>query len=669
MLDVNSKEYRKAALSLNFELESLFKKNLKYFKSKDINIFNAFNDYKPKELSIRLDAKGYLNLYNVITGKSVYPDNPTDYAERQVDNFLKNRSRFNVNIDIYPFEYDDFIYTKVLTKLNSKYSSLNSGVVPAQQRTSVPILFMFGGGMFLQLQSLLNKLDVKRLVVFEPNNDSFYASLHIIDWSEIYRYFDRDGYNFHLMILRNGATDTEKIASYLATIGFHHFPRFETYFHYSNPVLKKGLDDIRESLQVTFSSTGYFDDEKIGLSHSIQNLKGGYPYCFRDLNNRGSSIDVPVFLVGNGPSLDFQAEFLKKHQNKAIIISCGTAFGTLLKKGIKSDIHLEQERLDVVRHNLENSSTPEDRRGVVLFALNPCHPSVLGLFDSACIVNKSIDLGTDFLAEITKTKIYSASRSNPIVANFGLSIAISLGFKKVYLFGVDCGMINEDDHHSVDSSLHYKAGEQNRVRKEKIFGSGKFEVIGNMRDSVITTPTMNFSRLQLELLLKEHPINCINSCDGAKIKGALTVNVNEIVINQSNIDKSSIVKELIVKNFKKFNLSIDSISAEIIKFQLKVEGVCLKIIDAYNVATLDNSLMLDRLDYIDNLLADCRHKDDMIYSLLSGSCRDLSFKLSTAMHNLNEESYIEFKTLFIDEVTDFYKGVIKICKEGIYNYH
>ena len=55
--------------------------------------------------------------------------------------------------------------------------------------------------------------------------------------------------------------------------------------------------------------------------------------------------EQPVFVVGNGPSLDSSLAFLKKNSDDIIIISCGTAIRALLKNNIKPDLHIEMERI------------------------------------------------------------------------------------------------------------------------------------------------------------------------------------------------------------------------------------------------------------------------------------------------------------------------------------
>jgi hypothetical protein len=669
MFDVNSVEYRRAAMAINFDLEALFNRNMAFFKSEDVNLYNIFSVYKPKELVIRLDPKGYLNLVNIKTKQAVYPINPVDYAVKQVDLFLKNRARININLKIHPFEYDDFIYTQALTTLDDAYNELNKGKIAEEYKSSVPMLFMYGGGMFLQLEPLLNNLDIKRLTILEPNNDSFYASLHLIDWSEIYRYFDRDGYNLNLTLIGDNNKSLTEIRSYVTSIGFHHFPRFEFYEHYNNPDLTAHKSEVMNLLKITVSSSGYYDDERIGLAHSLVNLQNGSGYLKKCLENRSSKKQLPVFIIGNGPSLDEQFDFICKNMDKAIVISCGTALGTLIKKGVKPDIHIEQERLAVVAENIINSTTKEDRAGIVLLALNPCHPSVFALFDESYVVNKREDLGTSFVNWLKKEQVDSLTHCNPVIANFGLSASLSLGFDDIYLFGVDCGMKDDTKHHSSDSVLHYSSSGEDEARRKKIFASGSFEVPGNRGGKVITTPTLNFSRIQLEALLSVLKPKCVNTSNGAKIHGADYIDLDNHRLADLVENKATILSELLLNNFEKYNITSQEVADNLLQMKSIVVNCCNSAREYY-MAALDNDddvlLYLDKIDKIYNAYYD---NNKAIYLLLSGSFRGLSFKLSTARFSFDKENYQAFKNVFRGVINDYINGIIDHCDQGFLKYH
>ena len=59
---------------------------------------------------------------------------------------------------------------------------------------------------------------------------------------------------------------------------------------------------------------------------------------------------LPVFVIGSGPSLDNDIPFIRKNQDKAIVVACGTAIDTLYHAGIKPDFYACTERTPEIRH-------------------------------------------------------------------------------------------------------------------------------------------------------------------------------------------------------------------------------------------------------------------------------------------------------------------------------
>ncbi|MDX7825481.1 6-hydroxymethylpterin diphosphokinase MptE-like protein, partial [Aeromonas caviae] len=88
---------------------------------------------------------------------------------------------------------------------------------------------------------------------------------------------------------------------------------------------------------------GFFDDNVYALAHSHTHLQDGTPFLKRE-RDTGLAATLPVFVVGNGPSLDQSIDFIRQHQHQAIIIACGTAVSALHKADIKPDIYVAVER-------------------------------------------------------------------------------------------------------------------------------------------------------------------------------------------------------------------------------------------------------------------------------------------------------------------------------------
>jgi len=87
---------------------------------------------------------------------------------------------------------------------------------------------------------------------------------------------------------------------------------------------------------------------------------------------------------------------------------------------------------------------------------------------------------------------------------------VALGFKNIYLAGVDCAFADDGRSHVQGYHLHLKA-------------EGLFPVKGNLRDEVMTNRGYVESIKAMELLIAKHKVNFFNLSDGAMIKGATPI--------------------------------------------------------------------------------------------------------------------------------------------------
>lgn len=658
MLNIKSKEYRDVALAMNYELEAVFKRNMDFFKKEDKKLYQTALGYKPKRMTLRLDPKGYINLYNLQTNQPVYPIEPNEYAEKQVARFFEKRPHFTISVSLGSELKDEYPYSKCIHAMHEKYSEL----LPthySEKQTLVDNLFMFGGGLYLQLQYILNKLDVKRLTIFETDFDSFYASLHTLDWSEIYRYFGRDGYSLDLMFI----TDTEesylKIGRSMLNHGIHRYSKIDLFFHYKNNEIDYVYNQIKHYAKFLVSTMGYFEDERVGLAHTFKNVVNGCLYSKHSMRGTTQS-ELPVVIVGNGPSIDQTAEFLKSNSDRFIIISCGTALSTLYKKGIKPDIHVEQERVSIVKSLLEENTSQKYRDEVVFFGLNTCHPDVYKLFPQRYMILKSNDMGVDILSMDSDPSLAIATNCNPLVSNFGLSLASMLGFKNIYLAGVDCGFRDKTKHHSEDSFYFDAQG-------NSIVGDGITEnaVEANFGGLVETNDLFSRSKSVLEIEISEAKLNIKNLSDGAMINGAAPCSVSEVKLGRKITDKQQVIKELTTKVFDKNNESSLDLHKNIDNLLNIFNAGISKISQLLKIEEKSLSELYESFDEIEAKLKGYSIACPAMYRLVNGSVRGMMINVIVAKKTLPAESFSKFKVvaeesleLFFDEIQEQMNSIL-----------
>ena len=143
---------------------------------------------------------------------------------------------------------------------------------------------------------------------------------------------------------------------------------------------------------------------------------------------------------------------------------------------------------------------------------------------------------------------------NPVVANTGLSFAMYLGFKNIYLFGVDNGKAVDGMHHSKDSIYKVNNDSDKEVGYESAPISGR-RLEGNLGGQVESNDVFASANHQLEKLIAHYDDRTVyNVGDGAKIEGAIATDADELLSITYDADIKKQV-ELFKNNFLGLGIS------------------------------------------------------------------------------------------------------------------
>ncbi|MCJ8339789.1 MAG: DUF115 domain-containing protein [Pseudomonadales bacterium] len=634
---------------MSAELQRVFDHNIRFFKRVNHPYFTKFIDYQPKRLTLRLSEQGYINLVNINTGQAVYPEDPVVYAEKQAAAFLKKRSHFVVTETLIDRGHPNYPYTEYLAKTNKKYEELLPPIVQADE-TLAEQLFMYGAGLCLQLQYVLNTLDVKNLTIFESDEDALFNSLYVVDWEQILGYFNRDGYSITVYNVTDNDENIRVINSLLKNKGYHRCSKIDTYFHYENDELRQLSNNLKFYFMNVLGGLGYFEDERLGLLHTLENVQKGMPISRNSLTMASDFCDKPVLVIGNGPSLDELEGFLKERLEQFIVISCGTALSTLVNKGIVPDIHVEQERITLVRDMLVEHTSQEQRDKLFFVGLNTCCPEVYELFNNTHMVMKPRDIGGDLLKQVSDNKFFEMYECNPLVSNFGLGLAIMLGFKEIYLAGVDCGMIDTAKHHSKQSIYFNENEEKAPVFRKRAIHSAR----GNFRDSVLTNPLFNNSRIAIESILTCFNPNCYNLSDGAYIRGAEPKPSDDVANFEKIENKASIIQRLLERSFENQTFDKHSIAVELDSIRECFDLTCNKIRTHLYISGMNYLEIANEFDAIEGILRQCEQENSSVYRILSGSIRGILVNITCAKKVFNDLDFAEFYAVVETEIDVFF---------------
>ncbi|WP_349921768.1 motility associated factor glycosyltransferase family protein [Aeromonas veronii] len=595
-----------------------FQNNMEAFKKYMPDIHDFFVDYQPvRPFRFFCNENGIPNLLWLDTEIALYGEDPFADAQHQITEVLEQSTL--QCIDFAPqWYFDDQIHIKYnneISKLKQK-SSQGSPQLKDASSTDIPLSLMYGVGLGYQLGYLYERCKIRNLFAFEPDLDLFYASLFCFDWHALLTYMEQESLTLHLFIGVDEKLLAADMMEALHRKGAFWSAAYFSFRHYHSPKLDALIQQVENEFYLLRTGWGFFDDNVYALAHSHTHLQDGTPFLKRDRDTRLAAT-LPVFVVGNGPSLDQSIDFIRQHQHQAIIIACGTAVSALYKADIKPDIYVAVERTKSSADFLRILNADDFIKDCVFLSVDVIHPECKEFFRKTGIAFKPNEPMYKILSTRFGSKFeYEAIQySNPFVGNTGVNYAALLGFKEVYLFGIDNGYKSADKHHS-KLSLYYNEKQEAKYQQNL---KDTFPARANFGGEVRINHLFGLAIHNMEQVLATHPdVHCINSSDGAYIKGASPRRVEALIPNWFDIDKRAVVDEILTNCFQSFDVtSIDFQAA--INVPLFHEIIEKLRHDWQNVDREHNTIQLMMQRHHDYLLYLLMSNEGHLYRVLIGS--------------------------------------------------
>ncbi|OHU90663.1 MULTISPECIES: motility associated factor glycosyltransferase family protein [Pseudoalteromonas] len=454
---------------------------------------------------------------------SFYSGCPKQLCAQQTSLFLS--SPLHLSMHFRPLERPRYLHQHFITNMTKHAQMLG------YKKSSVPrrgTLLLLGLGAGLQIPALLKKINYTDVIIIENDANSLELACRHLDIEQLQTQCRERGGELHIPRVESYSDFMNAMRAILIKHGYHLLADISLFRHYNSPLYDEIFEQFRSWRNRFASMWGFFEDELIGLSHTLENQRDVLKFT---PNFTQSFTSQPkVVIVGNGPSLDKCIQALAQAQN-IVIVSCGTAVASLLKQGITPDFHVEMERtVDIYELKADSLSDPR-LKNTILLTLNTVSPKLLALFNHKMVFLKANDIGTEMLKEGDNT-FEPLYHCNPTVANAALAIMLKLGFTNVALAGCDFGFRDEQLHHSQHSQYLDKLDPLflNKVKAE-------LSVKGNFGGEVQSTRIFNEARLSLEVLISKYRLAAItNTSDGAYIKGTMVSSLTQFLDEPETAD-------------------------------------------------------------------------------------------------------------------------------------
>jgi len=532
------------ALSLDIEtkiLKATFAKNMMLFEKKVPHIYEYFIDYKPLKNRISFDESG-LNI--VVDGAYMYPEGDKhDFIKQQTELFYEDPKKMFYLPNYKGDDVDVFRHGQRIREVCELREQMHGDVMshPFKKDSLSPdfinCIIFAGVGLGFHIEKISQQKKLNYIYIYEPDMDVFYASLHSMDWAPIFENCTENG-SVYFTIGYDKYRFMNELKVITQQIGAFNVSQLYIYQHYNSELLDDSVKMFFEIGYRLSSGWGFCEDEVIGIAHTLHNLEAKSP-VFRKNSVENPVKELPVFVIGNGPSLDDDITFLKENQGCAMIVSCGTSIYPLLKNGIKPDCHIEIERTYGTFTALKGLDMDDQLADIDLIALNTVPPEVFKLFKSGSMVIKASDSGKDLIHKYISADEYpEVQRCNPTCTNLGVELMLELGFEKLYLFGLDFGWLDGSHHHS-KSSMYYDKDITTEIKSSSLCLPGNFE------EEVFTDFGLDMSKAVVEMSIQKHKNSQVVNCsNGLRITGSVSLHSYDIDCLLPGKDKKNKISQM-----------------------------------------------------------------------------------------------------------------------------
>lgn len=632
--------------------DDLFNSNLLAFKRFYPKVYETVSTYKVRAWELIVDPSGQENLYHRERRAMLYHDLSAE-SEELYRYFAEHPFRddivLNQRITHKLRKFVHFKYIKMLQPLLERTLSSNSKLPE-----HVDSLIIFGIGLGKHVELLLDSHEIKNLYICEPNLDFFVASLKVVDWAKILEEADRAERRIYLNLGGDGSHYFYDLMAQFYQVGAYSIANTYMLCSYYNVGMQKAISDLRSELKVVLALGEYYDHARYGLAHTFHSLKNEYRYLKANISEfyHHKAFGLPVFIVGNGPSLDSTIEYLEQYRDQVILISCGTALKSLYKNGIRPDFHAEIEQNRATYDWITQIDDVQYLSNIRLLSVNGIHPDTAALFKETLLCFKDGEASTYIYHNALKSRgfpIASLAYAYPTVTNLVMNYCLKIGFKYLYLFGVDLGFADVNAHHSKHSSYYLQDGRQ--IYNYQTVHGGGVPATGNFQSVVFTKPEFDVSRKLLEQAISKagRGIEVYNCSNGVKIKGAVSLYPSNILLTDIVSEKETLLADMIqTVYYPEFSAYAESIRAEL--SSTAFEETIEKWLEVLDIEVTDIQSAKELIEKQWQLLRRTAGRNsDPTFCLFHGSANYISGVLLKISANINE-SNPEFLQTFNDVI-------------------
>ncbi|WP_428738528.1 motility associated factor glycosyltransferase family protein [Sulfurimonas sp.] len=476
----------------NTTIINRFNENISYLQTYQKNLFDKLVAFDNAVVNGHYQEKYeliYENGFDVVekaTGKKLYENKSEQYAQEASQSIEYS---LDDNVFITGFK-NDFTKEDLESCTNFKPFEYNlQGMAPlryymqeqAKGKTGLNKLYkfiFFGSGLGLHMESIDKKISSKVYLIVEDDLELFRLSLFVVDYSKLAK---------HAKLFFSVFEDEQEfsITANLFLQTEYYYNLYIKYFHTLNHSVDK-LKQFHLAITSQLHLNFFYNDLLMQKLAPLENLFSDEQFLLQNITFKNTSLEnKPFLLLGAGPSLQKNIEWVKEKQNSFVIVALSATLSLLEREKIKPDIIIHLDVFKAAYRHFNKVKNFEWFKDTIYILPAKIDPVITSKFNRKNIF--FYENGTEY--RVSSFKTYA-----PCVGSTAYQILLSLEVKNIYLLGLDLAIDAKTGKTHSDSHEYVKTLDTNAADDEKMsFKEHLIEVAGNTEEIVFTTPNFNTS--------------------------------------------------------------------------------------------------------------------------------------------------------------------------------
>ena len=480
--------------------------------------------------------ENYFDVIELKTGAFLYNQNSEIFSNELTSqiNFKKSDQIFNSFYNItftkkalQKLEKEDALSTYATTAPIMHYH--DSNVNSSMHVKEIHKFIFLGLGLALHLPKIIKKTGANLVLIVEDDIELFRLSLFTCNYKEAL-----EGRLGFFAIAQDSIEFTNTFQTFYSNTFIRNYSlKFSLFSSLHEEKIKK-IQTLLVSRTETSYPVEYLLYKNLTVLSKLQK-----EFKFLELTKKYKETffeDKPMLIIGAGPSLHANIEWLKENGDKFIIIAVFAALKTLYKSNIMPDIVVQIDEKVTETVNLINSFDNFDFLTNSIFIFSASVPDIL--FET--FPKDRIYL----IEDRTKYKLANTRLESASVGETAYAISLIFNASQLYLLGLDFalsedGTTHAKDHHGATS---LDTSNVDEVQKSVSISETILHVKGNFVDSVTTTPLLSSSIPVLNRYtknLKSESQVVYNLGNGAYLEQTIPLNISDMQL-EFKVDKKEI---------------------------------------------------------------------------------------------------------------------------------